>query len=60
WQRTKDSLPARWQVGFATTPVLDSGLYVLAASPTLYILDSTGKVILKDPPVDQAIATLTR
>lgn len=60
WQRTKDSLPARWQVGFATTPVLDSGLYVLAASPTLYILDSTGKVILKDPPVEQAIATLTR
>ena len=60
WQRTKDSLPARWQVGFATTPVLDDGLYVLAASPTLYLLDSTGKVILKDPPVDQAIAALTR
>ena len=60
WQRTKDSLPARWQVGFATTPVLYDGLYVLAASPTLYLLDSTGKVILKDPPVDQAIAALTR
>ncbi len=50
WQRTKDTLPARWH----------DGLYVLAASPTLYLLDSTGKVILKDPPVDQAIAALTR
>lgn len=56
WTRTKDTLPAEWTVGFATTPILDNELYSLPGSPTLYILDSEGTVIMKDPAPDQAFA----
>lgn len=55
WQRTKQSLPPSWTVGFATTPILDRELYSLPASPTLYVLSSDATVILKDPAPAQAI-----
>lgn len=54
WTRDKDTLPVEWTVGFATTPILDNELYHLPGSPTLYILDSDGIVIMKDPAPDQA------
>lgn len=56
WDSSKNTLPVEWTVGFATTPILDNELYSLPGSPTLYILDSEGTVIMKDPAPDQAFA----
>lgn len=48
WQETAPSLPERWIVGLDTSDLEEKGLYVLRAMPTLYLLDSDKKVILKD------------
>lgn len=58
WQQTAATLPAGWQVGFATTPILDRELYTLPASPTLYVISSEGTVIMKDANVDRALSYL--
>lgn len=51
WEKDKDSMPANWQVGYDLTGILDSELYDLPAMPTLYLLDSDKRVILKDPVI---------
>lgn len=58
WQQTAATLPAGWEVGFATTPILDRELYTLPASPTLYVISSEGTVIMKDANVDRALSYL--
>lgn len=56
WDETKALLPREWEVGFATTDLVGSGMYSLPALPTLYVLDSTGRVVLKDPTLQQFAA----
>ena len=52
WKRTAPSLPDSWMVGYESGALQESGAYVLRAMPTLYLLDHSKKVILKDvPPV---------
>lgn len=48
WDDTKNSLPAHWQVAFATTAVEDRELYTFPALPSLYLLAPGARVILKD------------
>lgn len=58
WEASLDELPEDWVVGFATDPVLDDELYVLLAMPTLYLLDQSGRVILKDPTLSELVNSL--
>ena len=49
WEKTKAGMPAGWNVGYDLTGILDNDLYDLPAMPTLYLLDETHRVLLKDP-----------
>lgn len=49
WDSTKSDMPDNWQVGYDLTGILDRGLYDLPAMPVIYLLDSTCRVLLKDP-----------
>ena len=49
WEKTKAGMPADWNVGYDLTGILDHDLYDLPAMPTLYLLDETRRVLLKDP-----------
>ena len=49
WEKTKAGMPADWNVGYDLTGILDNDLYDLPAMPTLYLLDETHRVLLKDP-----------
>lgn len=49
WEKTKRELPSNWSVGYDLTGILDKELYDLPAMPTIYLLDSDSRVILKDP-----------
>lgn len=52
WEKTKGELPANWVVGYDLTGIIDKELYDLPAMPTLYLLDSDKRVILKDPEIN--------
>lgn len=56
WDKTRNDLPENWLVGYDLTGVLDEELYNLPAMPTLYLLDSGKRVILKDPDLKRLIA----
>lgn len=60
WESTKKEMPDNWLVAYDTTGVLDNDLYDLPAMPTLYLLDSGHRVILKDPDVPKVISLLSR
>ncbi len=49
WDSTKSSMPTNWIVGYDLTGILDRELYNIPAMPTPYLLDSTYRVLLKDP-----------
>ena len=55
WDSTKADMPANWEVGYDLTGILDRELYDIPAMPTVYILDSSGRVILKDPDVSRLL-----
>lgn len=49
WRRKASSFPTTWTVGYDSNQDVDAGeLYFLPAMPTIYILDSQGKVVEKD------------
>ena len=50
WERTKGDMPAQWRVACDLSGIVDKELYDIPAMPSLYLLDSTGRVVLKDPP----------
>ena len=50
WERTKGEMPAQWRVACDLSGIVDKELYDIPAMPSLYLLDSTGRVVLKDPP----------
>lgn len=60
WERTKKDMPDNWLVGYDTTGVLDNDLYDIPAMPTIYLLDSDHRVLLKDPDVPKVISLLSR
>lgn len=49
WDNTKATMPANWLVGYDLTDILGHELYELPLMPIIYILDSTHRVLLKDP-----------
>lgn len=50
WKRTLSDLPQGWTVGSDHEAVKLGALYDLKAMPSLYLLDGTKKVLLKDAP----------
>ncbi|MDE6422468.1 MAG: hypothetical protein K2K95_03495 [Muribaculaceae bacterium] len=52
WEETNEALPQDWTVGFSLDPIQDDETYVFITSPTVYLLDSDKKVLLKDTNID--------
>lgn len=50
WKRTLSDLPQGWTVGSDHETVKQGALYDLKAMPSLYLLDGTKRVLLKDAP----------
>lgn len=50
WKRTLSDLPREWTVGSDRETVKQGALYDLKAMPSLYLLDGTKRVLLKDAP----------
>ena len=48
WKATLGDMPSNWIVGFNTDGLVDRDLYALPAMPTIYLLDSSYRVIGKD------------
>lgn len=49
WATHASTLPSTWTVGYSPDGEVDGdGIYVLRATPTIFLLDSDGKVIAKD------------
>ncbi len=58
WEATCGKLPAQWTVAYPTVATELSELYPLTASPTLYLIESNGTVVLKDPSPETVKAML--
>lgn len=50
WKRTLGDFPRGWIIGSDHEAVKQGALYDLKAMPSLYLLDGSGKVLLKDVP----------
>lgn len=55
WDNAKESMPPAWIIGYDTSDILDNELYDLPAMPTLYLLDSDKRVLLKDPEANYLV-----
>lgn len=51
FEATKNKFPSGWRLAFALDPIEDRGLYVLPALPSLYLLNRSAQVLLKDAPI---------
>ncbi len=58
FEQTKSSLPASWSVAFAIDPVEEMELYSLPALPSIYLIDKSAEVILKDASPSAVAAQL--
>ncbi len=58
WEASKESLPADWEVGYATDDILGDERYVLPAMPTIYLIDRYGRVVLKDATPVQLVKAI--
>ena len=53
WTKEKDYFPPTWINGYDhQDEIYTKGTYVLRMSPTIYLLDSEKKVILKDTKIE--------
>ena len=48
WYETSNDLPQNWIVGFALDPIQDDETYIFEEMPTLYVLDASKNVLLKN------------
>ena len=60
WERTAGSMPAEWRVGYVTSDIIGRQRYVLRSMPTLYLLDSQKRIILKEPSPEQLFNRLAQ
>lgn len=59
WRKNKEKYPREWIYAYDDKQILrDNNIYGLRAIPSLYLLDKTKKVVLKDANVNQVIAAL--
>ncbi len=56
WRKHAPSMPESWTVGCDTAQAINrQGLYHIAATPALYLLDRTGRVLLKETDVQEIV-----
>lgn len=61
WLRYQQQIPKSWVNGWdEDAAVINQGLYNIQAYPTIYLLDSENKVVLKDAPFDLTMRTLAK
>lgn len=54
WKVHADSLPKNWIVGYSPDGKLDEEeIYVIRATPSLYLLDGSNRVVIKDANADE-------
>jgi hypothetical protein len=58
WLSAASELPDNWTVAYDVTGIEDHDLYFLRAMPTIYVLDATSRILLKDVRVPQALESL--
>lgn len=58
WEATCHDLPAQWIVAYPTAATDLSELYPLPASPTFFVIDRSGTVVVKDPSPETVKAML--
>lgn len=59
WRKNREKYPREWIYAYDNRQILrDNNIYGLRAIPSLYLLDKTKKVLLKDANVNQVIAAL--
>lgn len=59
WRRHASTLPADWTVGIDAEMTVDNeNLYNIPVTPTFYLIDPDGKVLLKDPSLSQLVQVL--
>lgn len=59
WRDYADTYPSLWHTGYdGSHAVRDNLLYNVRAIPSLYVLDSDKKVVMKDAPEDKVLAYL--
>lgn len=56
WEKNSSNIPSTWTNGIdLEQKILKKGLYDLKASPTIYLIDKSKNVILKDTSIDQIL-----
>ena len=59
WRKYEPSYPREWICGYdATHTIREDVLYSVRAIPSLYLLDSGKRVLLKDAPAEKVVAVL--
>ena len=59
WKKLKHEIPGEWINGYSPGgEIMKKQLYDLKALPTLYLLDSKMKVLLKDAPIERIVEYL--
>jgi glutaredoxin len=53
WKTHAKTLPSNWEVGIDVAKVIDNDeLYVVRATPSFYLIDADGKIVLKDADIN--------
>lgn len=60
WERKSGGLPSDWNVTYSLDAIEDDDLIVFHALPTFYLLDSGGRILMKDPTIAALIATISQ
>lgn len=55
WEDTVASYPSNWTVGYA--PQVGS-IFDIRVVPSIYVIDSEGKIMMKNSPLDQSVAAI--
>jgi hypothetical protein len=55
WNSTNMSMPQEWRVAYDLSGIRDRNTYVLRALPSLYLLDSSKHIVLKDAKPEAVI-----
>lgn len=58
WTASAAKIPSGWYDGTDGGTVFDSELYSIPETPTLYLIDSNGRILLKDATVDEIIGNI--
>lgn len=58
WNSTRMEMPQQWRVAYDVSSIRDRNTYVLRALPSLYLLDKSLHIVMKDAPADAVAARL--